>query len=482
MLLPVLDDAKHYWVSTEEVDKLIRAGGGWLAGHPEKELITRRYLSHQKKLTRSALARLAEADDTEPDQLDNAVPEETTDKPLAVQRREAILAVLREAGARRVGDLGCGAGALTRDLLRDTSFDHVVATDVSARALQLAARHLNLERMPDKQRERLTIFQSSLTYRDDRLAGLDAAVLMEVIEHLDPDRIPALERVVFGAAAPATVVVTTPNAELETTWLLLDAEIVPWNVKAVALLRDQYAAVGAAALAALPAAASALEQAVARGLPGVGELLDRTRSRRANAEAFTAAYLRYCWATDGLAGVRVAPFQLLAAEGAVYHERPHLSHLALADRLAAGSRELITATRRIEADTGDPASVAAAIRWWEELTAAGGEGMVVKPAANLTRATRRGSGSGQQGLVQPGLKVRGREYLRLIYGPDYTEPANLARLRQRALSHKRSLALREYALGLEALDRVARGEPLWRVHECVFAVLALESEPVDPRL
>jgi 3' terminal RNA ribose 2'-O-methyltransferase Hen1 len=221
VLLPVLDDAKHYWVSTEEVDKLIRAGGDWLAGHPEKELITRRYLAHQKRLTRSALARLAEADDTDPEELDNAVPEESPDespeeaapKPLAAQRREAILAVLHERGARRVGDLGCGAGALTRDLLRDTSIDHVVATDVSARALQLASRHLNLERMPDKQRERLTIFQSSLTYRDDRLAGLDAAVLMEVIEHLDPDRIPALERVVFGAAAPGTVVVTTPNAE-----------------------------------------------------------------------------------------------------------------------------------------------------------------------------------------------------------------------------------------------------------------------------
>ena len=260
-------------------------------------------------------------------------------------------------------------------------------------------------------------------------------------------------------------------AELETTWLLLDAELVPWNVKAGALLRNQYAAVGAAAVAALPVAASALDQAAARGLPGVGELLDRTRSRRANAEAFTAAYLRYCWATDGLAGVRVAPFQLLASEGAVYHERPHPWHLALADRLASADPELISVTRRICAETGDPAPAA---RWWEELTAAGGEGMVVKPAANLTR--------GPKGLVQPGLKVRGREYLRLIYGPDYTEPANLARLRQRALSHKRSLALREYALGLEALDRVARGEPLWRVHECVFAVLALESEPVDPRL
>ena len=1166
VLLPALDDAKHYWVSTEEVDKLIRAGGDWLAGHPEKDLITRRYLSHQRKLTRSALARLAEADDTDPAELDNAVTEDDDDKdkPLAVQRREAILSIIREIGARRVGDLGCGAGVLTRDLLADSQIEHVTAVDVSARALQLAARHLKLDQMPEAKRSRLTIFQSSLTYRDDRLAGLDAAVLMEVIEHLDPERIPALERATFGFAAPATVVVTTPNAEynahfetlpagalrhrdhrfewtraefrawaggggqeprlpgplparragapagraahpagrlhqgggmtelstaglgipelslvvligvtgsgkstfarahfkptevissdfcrglvaddendqsatpaafellhhiagvrlaagrltvidatnvqpearrelvtlarehdvlpvaivldlpeklcaernadrpdrdfgahvlrrqrgqlrrglhnlrregfrtvhvlrtpeevdavtitrtrlfsdlrheagpfdvigdvhgcraeleellvtlgyelerdaagrpagarhparravfvgdlvdrgpdtpgvlrlvmgmvaagtafcvagnhevklakalrgknvkrshgldasmeqldleteefraeaarfidglishyvldggrlvvahaglveryhgrasgrvrefclygqttgetdeyglpvrypwateyrgraavlyghtpvpaaewlnntlcvdtgcvfggrltalnyperttvsvqaarvyhpparpfpgvaapgtgsvmtgrepgvldigdvsgsrvietaylprvgvrdahaaaalevmsrfaidprwllylpptmspvatsarddllehpdqafgayradgvasvlceekhmgsravllvcrtpddarsrfgmpgggvsgtvwtrtgrpffgaeratslaaalvdqvraaaekaglfdeLGTSWLLLDAELVPWNAKAGQLIRDQYAATSAAALASLPAAVSALAQASARGLPdgglpdgglpGVGALLDRTRSRLANAEAFTAAYLRYCWATDGLAGVRVAPFQLLATEGAVYHERPHLWHLGLADRLAAGElagaagaagQELIATTRRVYAETGDPASVAAATRWWEELTAAGGEGMVVKPAANLTR--------GAHGLVQPGLKVRGREYLRLIYGPDYTEPANLTRLRQRGLSHKRSLALREYALGLEALDRVARGEPLWRVHECVFAVLALESEPVDPRL
>jgi protein phosphatase len=270
--------------------------------------------------------------------------------------------------------------------------------------------------------------------------------------------------------------------ELSTTWLLLDAELLPWNVKAGQLLRDQYAATGAAARACLPAAASALEQARARDLPADGPalqaLLDRTRARLTNADGFTAAYLRYCWATDGLVGVRVAPFQVLASEGAVYHERPHLWHLEAADRLVAAAPELIITTRRLAAATGDPASVSAATRWWEDLTAAGGEGMVVKPAANLTRG-----GSADHGgvLVQPGLKVRGREYLRLIYGPDYTEPAHLDRLRQRALGHKRSLALREYALGLEALDRVARGEPLWRVHECVFAVLALESEPVDPR-
>jgi 3' terminal RNA ribose 2'-O-methyltransferase Hen1 len=214
VLLPVLDDAKHYWVSPEEVDKLIRAGGDWLAAHPAKELITRRYLSHQRRLTRSALARLADADDTEPSELDNAVADdEDTRKPLAVQRREAILAILRELETKRVGDFGCGSGVLTKALLAEKQIERVVAVDVSARALQLAARNLNLDRMPDAQRARLTIFQSALTYRDDRLAGLDAAVLMEVIEHVDPERLPALERATFGFAAPAAVLVTTPNAE-----------------------------------------------------------------------------------------------------------------------------------------------------------------------------------------------------------------------------------------------------------------------------
>ncbi|HYZ57860.1 MAG TPA: polynucleotide kinase-phosphatase [Streptosporangiaceae bacterium] len=261
--------------------------------------------------------------------------------------------------------------------------------------------------------------------------------------------------------------------ELGTSWLLLDAELLPWSAKAGQLLREQYAAVGAAARASLPAAVEVLSRAAATGLD-VGGLLERTRAREVNATAFTDAYRRYCWPTDGLTGVRIAPFQVLATEGATYHERPHAWHLGIADRLAAADTELVAPTRRVFADTTDPDSVEAATRWWSELTAAGGEGMVVKPAANLTR--------GRKGLVQPGLKVRGREYLRIIYGPDYTEAANLDRLRSRGLGHKRSLALREYALGLEALDRVARGEPLWRVHSCVFAVLALESEPVDPRL
>jgi 3' terminal RNA ribose 2'-O-methyltransferase Hen1 len=230
VLLPVLDDAKHYWVSTEEVDKLVRAGSDWLASHPEKELITRRYLSHQRKLTQSALARLAEADDTDPDELDNAITDEDPEAPeapetqppqppqprpksLATLRREAVLAVLRTEGARRIGDFGCGEGTLVRDLLKDSNVELVLAVDVSVRALQLAARTLNLDRMSGPQRDRLKIFQSSLLYRDDRLAGLDAAVLMEVIEHVDPGRLAALERAVFGFAAPGIVLVTTPNAE-----------------------------------------------------------------------------------------------------------------------------------------------------------------------------------------------------------------------------------------------------------------------------
>ncbi|MFF7155161.1 polynucleotide kinase-phosphatase [Streptomyces sp. NPDC008139] len=263
--------------------------------------------------------------------------------------------------------------------------------------------------------------------------------------------------------------------ELSTDWLLLDAELLPWSLKASGLLRKQYAAVGAAGGAVFPAALSALEAAAARGTD-VADLLGRQRERASDAAAFTDAYRRYCWTTDGLDGVRLAPFQLLAVQGRSLAALPHDEQLALIDRLVeADPTGLLRTTGRLLVDTTDEESVAAGVRWWLELTGAGGEGMVVKPLAALVR-TEKGR------LVQPGIKCRGREYLRIIYGPEYTRPEHLERLRSRFLGHKRSLALREYALGLEALDRLAAGEPLWRVHEAVFAVLALESEPVDPRL
>ncbi|SFW65322.1 polynucleotide kinase-phosphatase [Amycolatopsis australiensis] len=258
--------------------------------------------------------------------------------------------------------------------------------------------------------------------------------------------------------------------QLESGWLLFDAELLPWSAKAGSLIAAQYASVGAAAQAVLPAAVSALATTAARGID-VSDLLRRTASRSSTVDSYRAAYRRYCWPTSGLEGVRLAPFQLLASEGTAYHDRPHSWHLSVLDGLT-GPR--FQRTRSLSVDVLDEESVAKGVAWWEELTAAGGEGMVVKPAANLTR--------GPRGLVQPGVKVRGREYLRIIYGPDYTLPENLERLRKRGLNRKRMLALREYALGLEALERLARGEPLWRVHECVFAVLALESDPVDPRL
>ncbi|WP_431947531.1 polynucleotide kinase-phosphatase [Actinacidiphila sp. bgisy167] len=264
--------------------------------------------------------------------------------------------------------------------------------------------------------------------------------------------------------------------ELGTDWLLLDAELMPWSLKASGLLRRQYAAVGAASGAVFPGALAALESAAARGTDVAG-LLERQRGRSADAAAFTEAYRRYCWTTEGLDGVRLAPFQILAVQGRSLAALPHDEQLALIDRLVAGDPTgLLQETRRTLVDTRDEESVAAGTRWWLELTEAGGEGMVVKPLQALVRD--------QDGnrLVQPGVKCRGREYLRIIYGPEYTRPDQLVRLRSRALGHKRSLALREYALGLEALDRLAAGEPLWRVHEAVFAVLSLESEPVDPRL
>ena len=261
--------------------------------------------------------------------------------------------------------------------------------------------------------------------------------------------------------------------ELSTDWLIVDAEILPWSAKAKELLQHQYAATGAAATTMLSAASVALAAAQARGVE-LGGLSQRTESRTSHVSSYIDAYRQYCWDTSGVDGIELAPFQILAAENEVLARRPHRWHLETIDRLVASEPGLFRRTERRFVDLSDDAQVAEAVNWWTESTDAGGEGMVVKPADPIRL--------GPKGLVLPGVKCRGREYLRIIYGPEYLEPDNLDRLRARSVGRKRSLAIREFALGIEALDRFVANEHLYRVHECVLGVLALESEPVDPRL
>ena len=258
--------------------------------------------------------------------------------------------------------------------------------------------------------------------------------------------------------------------EFQTDWLCLDAELMPWSAKAQELLKQQYAPAGVAGTAMLGDALPMLELAAARGLE-VAALRERTTARSAMVSDYIAAYRRYCWPVHGVDDLKIAPFHLLASEGSVHADKPHDWHMTTLARLAGG---IVAPTAFLSADVTEPESEAAATRWWETLTARGGEGMVVKPFDFIAR--------GRRGLIQPAVKCRGREYLRIIYGPEYTAPENLDRLRSRGLGAKRSLALREFALGIEALERFVRREPLRRTHECVFGVLALESEPIDPRL
>jgi protein phosphatase len=261
--------------------------------------------------------------------------------------------------------------------------------------------------------------------------------------------------------------------QLGTGWLVLDCELLPWSAKAMELIQRQYAAVGAAARAGLTATISTLEHAGARGLD-VAELIGAQRHRLEHVDRYVDAYRRYVWPVSGVADLRLAPFHVLAAETGVFVDRDHSWHMDRCDELVAADPDWFKRTDRRVVDVTDLESQAAGAAWWEELTAAGGEGMVVKPVSFVAR--------GRKGLVQPGIKCRGRDYLRIIYGPEYADQSQLDRLRSRSLGRKRALAIREFGLGIEALERFVRREPLYRVHECVFGVLAMESEPVDPRL
>ena len=267
-------------------------------------------------------------------------------------------------------------------------------------------------------------------------------------------------------------------SKLDTTWACLDCELMPWSAKAQELLRSQYAAVGSAGSASMPQAVAAMGRSASL-LEGseretLMSVINDFKGREVNVSRFVASYRNYCWPVESIADLKLAPFHLLATEGHVHVDKDHAWHMETLADVCRADPEILHATPYLVVDVTDPSSQAEGIAWWEDLTSRGGEGMVVKPSSFVHRGTR--------GLSQPAVKCRGPEYLRIIYGPDYTAQSNLARLRSRGLGRKRSLALGEFALGIEGLERFVRREPLRRVHECVFGVLALESEPVDPRL
>ena len=261
--------------------------------------------------------------------------------------------------------------------------------------------------------------------------------------------------------------------QFETDWICLDAELMPWSAKAQELLRQQYAAVGAAAKASLTETVASLEHLASKNGDAL-PLIEKYKQRLEATKLYIDSYRRYCWPVQSVSDLKLAPFHLLATEGHVHVQRDHVWHMEELAEVCKASDGLLLATSYRQVDVTDTASVEEATQWWEELTGRGGEGMVVKPLDFIVR--------GRRGLMQPAVKCRGPEYLRIIYGPEYLLPENLDRLRSRSVSTKRSLALREFALGIEALERFVRQEALRRVHECVFGVLALESEPVDPRL
>jgi protein phosphatase len=262
-------------------------------------------------------------------------------------------------------------------------------------------------------------------------------------------------------------------SEFQTDWVCLDCELMPWSAKAQGLLRQQYAPVGVSSGVALNDAVSSLQQASDRGVD-ISIQLSHYQQRADMAHQYVSAYRQYCWTVTDISGLKLAPFHILATEGAVHTNKDHRWHMEQIAKICQKDPALLLATAYKVIDLTDPSSQAEGVYWWEKLTKIGGEGMVVKPMDFIVQGSR--------GIVQPAVKCRGQEYLRIIYGPEYSAPENLQRLRQRGLSHKRSLAMREFALGVEALERFVAHSPLRRVHECVFGILALESEPVDPRL
>jgi protein phosphatase len=259
--------------------------------------------------------------------------------------------------------------------------------------------------------------------------------------------------------------------DLQTDWMVLDCELMPWSAKAQGLLQDQYAAVGSSASHALKTVIETLQTA-SPNYPEIAPLLEKYERRAGHITDFISAYRRYCWDVVGVDDLRLAPFHIMATEGAVHIDKPHLWHMETIARLHTEGDTRIYPTAYQVVNLKDENSVEAGVTWWESLTARGGEGMVVKPMEFVMM--------GKRGIIQPALKVRGRDYLRIIYGAEYVDHLDL--LRDRAIGHKRNLALREFALGIEALVRFVSYEPLRRVHECVFGILALESEPIDPRL
>jgi protein phosphatase len=252
----------------------------------------------------------------------------------------------------------------------------------------------------------------------------------------------------------------------------------PWSAKAAKLLEQQYSCVGRAGRNGIETAVNLITQAAALHKSSdkvdLGALAETYKERKNALELYTEAYRRYCWDVESVEDYKIAPFHILATEAKVWNEESHVVHMETIKKYITGYDEIFMATDYIIVDLLDEKSVSAAAGWWEELTASGGEGMVVKP---LGFTALRGTE-----LLQPAVKCRGKEYLRIIYGPEYTLGGNLNRLKKRSLSKKRALALNEFALGIESLERFVRNEPLYRTHECVFGVLALESEPVDPRL